>query len=486
MKKLLFLVICLFSYSGIAQTDLPLFDLNNKNIIGTETTQSFAGAPVILIEKEEKEEPEINRAEKLPPPKLTSTPVQIPIKTPMGHKETAAFINHITDIISFIQILDDESIKITEQIQFVTTEDQTVFERFFPVQKSDDIQILSVLRDQTSIPFHEELKKNGRQLTLNKKLPKGVHRITIQYLLKGAITHNKSLADITIPVLSGTQSRMIERLTAMVMLPRKSNFYQKDVLFGSNNITIPETVETTIDRTGNIIFQNTHPLPAYANMKIHLLIDSLPPAPTKEFKPRTIINLVYLGILMFYAVLSILVCRYKKWKKPLAKSKKISPILWIYGMGEVLSKSTIDYLKNQKVSLYSASSSRILPRIAAFFRFNWEYVIGVIILIIATEMMARYYTVTLTRGDKSFLIFFGIMALVIIDIYGTRVELKRLKETLKETLLNTPQGLNLASRDIQTYYIKAVCFDFYALWEKKLISNNPSYQQLSFLRKEKI
>ena len=78
------------------------------------------------------------------------------------------------------------------------------------------------------------------------------------------------------------------------------------------------------------------------------------------------------------------------------------------------------------------------------------------------------------------------MALLVIDIYGTRGELKRLREALRETLLNTPQGLNLAPRDIQTYYIKAVCFDFYTLWEKRLISNNPSYQQLSFLRKEKI
>ena len=347
MKKLLFLIICLFSSYGIAQTDLPLFNLNDPKITGTETAQSFAGAPVILIEKEEKKEPEINRAEKLPPPKLASSPIQIPIKTPMGHKETAAFIDHITDIIFFIQILDDENIKITEQIQFITTKDQTAFERFFPVQQSDDIQILSVLRDQMSVSFREELKENGKQLTLSKKLPKGIHRITVQYLLKGIITHNKSLADITIPVLGGTQSDMIERLTAMVMLPKKSTFYKKDVLFGSNNITIPETIETTIDPTGNIIFQNTHPLPAYTNMKIRLLIDSLPPAPKKEISSYTLIKLVYSGILVFYILLSVLVCRLKKWKKPLAESKKMSPILWMYALGEKLSKNILDYLKNQ-------------------------------------------------------------------------------------------------------------------------------------------
>ena len=486
MKKLFLMIVGLFSIKAMAQADFPLFDLNNQEIIGTEIVQSFSGSPVILIERGKENLPEINQAEKLPPPKLSQNPIQIPIKTPMGHQQKASFINHITDIVSFIQVLDDKNIKITEQIQFVTTDKESSFKRFFPTQKSDDIQILSVKRDQISIPFQEEIKENGKELILKNKLPKGVHRITVQYLLKNRIIHNQSLADITIPVLSGTQSDMIERLAVMIMLPKKSKYYEKEALFGSNNITIPETVEVTLDQAGNIIFQNTHPLPAYTNMKVHVLVDSLPSAPVNQIEMDTQIIIVYLGILVFYTFLSVLVCRFKKWKKPLAESKRISPVLWVAALGKKLSKNILDYLKGQKVCLYGTNTSNIFPRLASYFRFNWEYVMGVIVLIITTEITARYYDIILTAKDKGILILSGVIALIIIDIYGTRVEMNNLKEKLKDVLLNTPQGLNLASRDIQPYYIKAVCFKFNDLWEKRLIANNPSYRQLSFLRKEKI
>ena len=210
MKKFLLGIICLFSLNAVAQTDVPLFDLNNQAIIGTEIDQSFSGSPIILIEKTEEKAPEINRAEKLPPPELTQKSVQIPIKTPMGHQNQAVFINHITDIISFIQILDNDTIEIIEQIQFITTKDQTLFRRSFPDIKSENVQILSVLRDQMPVSFTEEMTREGKEVLLGKKLAKGVHRITLRYLLRGFILHDKSLADITIPVLSGMQTDMIE------------------------------------------------------------------------------------------------------------------------------------------------------------------------------------------------------------------------------------------------------------------------------------
>ena len=104
--------------------------------------------------------------------------------------------------------------------------------------------------------------------------------------------------------------------------------------------------------------------------------------------------------------------------------------------------------------------------------------VGVILLILSTKYIALHYGIEITNILYGLFLLLSLITILIIDYYGTRIQMKHLINILKNILLNELQGLNLAKREIPTYYQIAVCFGFNEVWKKRLLANNPSYQDL--------
>lgn len=497
MKHLILAFLLFFSFTVQAQITNPetLLDINNPDLTQSSTTKTFTGTPAILIEPSQRtQEPKINPADLVPLLALSNKPTEIPIKTLFGHDRTAPYLDHTTDFVVFVQVLDDNTIQIEEQIQFINTKPDQKFKRILSKRITDkngkeinlDIEPVAFYRD--NLPVSLSVSNNTDNLTVAypKTLPTGINRFTIRYLVKGAIFQNKSMADITLP-LSGINWPLItERFSAVLMMPQQTEFYTKELTFGTNNQQISDNYTTQTDIKGNTVYQLTRPLPAFADVRLHTIFDAKNlPKPDRTLSNTTLSLLAYFGILAFYAGLSIAVCRIHKFKEILKKSKKVNPLLWRFEIGKSITPDLQKKIKatSKNLSSFKYLKNKTIGKLFAFIRFNTEYIIGVILLILSVKLVHSYLA-----EEMPSLIWFllgGVLTVLTIDVFGTRPEWQRFAKELKTTLTNTPQGLNLPIREIETYYILAICLDFEQEWTLKLIQNNPTYRDLPFIKKEK-
>ena len=502
---------------GTAQTVTPdaLFDRRNQDIVGDSANVTYTGAPAVLIEPSESPRQSTrNPAEAIPAPKLTSQNITVPIRTPFGHNRTAAFVDHTTDFSVLVQILNNQKIRIEEQIQFVNTEEGKRFSRTFPKRITTPngriterrIQVTNALRDKTPIPLIQDETDDSVTITYDTPLSVGIHRFTLSYLIENTIPQSQSVADILIDLTGTDWPLAVERFSALVLFPQKTTLYQKELLFGINNASVPDSVRIQTDDMGSVLYQLTRPLPAYADIRIHILADAtaIPREAATLFNISSdgMAGIVLALILILYTAASVWVCRHRKWKKPLTDMRRISPLLWRIGCGYPLSVQEIEKI-NQKQRQMGQQKfvfkllektvqnqmgrffTLFILKTAAFIRFNLEYIIGVTLLLLATKWSADYVGATLSGNVILFGGILGVAALLIINRAGTRIELIRFQEVVKTILLNSPQGLNPAPQVLSSYYIISLCLGFGDEWADRLIRNNPAYGRLTFLRKEK-
>ena len=476
MKKMLFFVMILvWSAVCSADTVFPerLLDPNNTDLTKSEIKTTFTGTPAVLIEPTKNQKAIPNRAEQISPPSIPKATIKIPIKTTFGHEQAVSFLDHTTDFTVFIYVLDNQTIRIEEHIQFVSTAENSKFERTFlksytnPSGQVIKTQLtpLSLIPDNARNSFQLSETDDTLTMTYPRNLPKGVHRFKVRYLISGAIRTDHALTDIFLSLTGLNWQQMTERFSVVVFLPKKTTLYTKELLFGSNNQAIPGAVSARVDAVGNVIYQLTHPLPAFADVKLHMILDSasLPTTPSNVIIPKYsyILASIYLCIWVLYVLLSIVTARFKKWKKPLAAAKKLNIKFWQY---------ELRHTPKGYVSFNTA--------ICSFIRFNIEYIVGLSLLITITYIMANEYNIHVDLLLSTVWVLSVVIALPMIDRWGTQSELTHLKNQLKHALLDTPQGLNLAQRDIATYYIIASHLGFGDEWAKRLINNNPAYQDL--------
>ena len=508
------IVAFLFMLTGlgaIAQTISPetLLDINNKQIVGTETSVTYRGGiPAVLIEPTETPTADTEEVTPIPPPP------PIPIHTPFGHERTAAFTDHTPDFVFLIQILDGDTIRVEEKIQLVNTQPTAFFQRVLPQTLSTNgntvrntkIELLNVTADNRPMSINVRDVGTALILTGNKPLSVGIHNVTISYLVHGAIYQNRSVADITLGLTGPAWPLLTERFSVVVLFPRKTEAYQKELLFGSNQVQIPEHFSVQVDENGNSVYQTTHILPAFSDVRLHMIVDAaaIPPVQIpwlQRISSTLIATLICLGIMLLYTMASIATLIYKKHQKPLQDMVRLNPILWQAAMGKIMTRGQADDLIrwqkqsggkvwgiSQTAKFLQHKGTRVLIsaalRLMAFIRFNYEYIIGFTVLIGLTIEYAAYQGISFGTRPTLLLCGIAVVLAILIHRFGVRRDLRNLKNNIQTLLLQTPQGLNLATKTVATYYPYTVCLGFSQEWCRRLRQNNPAYDRLSFLTKE--
>ena len=400
---------------------------------------------------------------------------------------------HTSDFNIIVQVLDDTSIQITEQIQFITTKPDTIFERKLNTvwrhsngrTMKADIRPLAVYRNGRPVRSEHRADETSLTLSLPDKLPTGLHRFTVQYLVTGGILKTPALTEVFLPLTGMHWPLMTERFSVVVLLPKKTPFFVKELLFGSNNQSVPDTVIDQTDPTGALVYQLTRALPAFTDVRLHLTLDkdALPAGDTNRsvWENMSVVG-IYGLILIFYVFLSVISARRRVWDKPLVQSRRLNPLLWLSQISRDLTPRDIEKLDHRlQVAGQTIRGIHLGPRmlkLISFIRFNGEYITGIIIMLGCLLFLSCRHGIRPEAWMTGLVLIESGIALYAIDRFGTKAALENLKHVLQQTLTQTPQGLSLPRRDIPLYLKFAICLGFATMWRDKLIENNPAYKDL--------
>ena len=269
------------------------------------------------------------------------------IKTPFGHKTEAAFVPHTTDFNSIIQILNDSDIMMQQTIQFVNTKGQAHFIRTFELPQNTQIMLINAKRDNKTIDTMQ-VSEDGQKYIFKDSaiLSSGIYSYTLSYLIKGAIQSQGDNYHLRLSLTGIDWALPTERFSAIVLLPKKSAVKSHTLLFGSNNVQIDNSFTSQTDDKG-FMYRLTHPLPAYADVKVDMILDkSMYSFSSAEWLTKHFKHLLFflcLAVLTVYTLLTYwYLIRHKSHHIPAKELKYYSYI----SLRFIMKNETKNFLKN--------------------------------------------------------------------------------------------------------------------------------------------
>lgn len=270
MKYLLSVILCIicFSMSTDVLGSTNVQDLLDINRYLQQKNQPYSGGSFVHIDLPRK----IKTPQKFEPIPLEIQGTYL-IKTPFGKQTEAAFVPHTTDFNSIVQIHDNKDISLNQTIQFVNTSASGSFSRTFDVTNGQNYTLLSATRN--GIPVQMTQTKTQKTWTVSdpQKLPSGIYTYVVSYVIKNALTVQDNTLTVSLSLTGPDWPLPVERFSAVILFPQKTNPIKQNLSFGSNNVVIPSGFVSNIDNNGNISYILTRPLPAYADVKINTVLN---------------------------------------------------------------------------------------------------------------------------------------------------------------------------------------------------------------------
>lgn len=274
-----------------------LLDPSNPDYFKENISQVYKGMPIVKMGGKETKEtgPKLKLSTKK---ELENADIPLnlnyDIKTPFGIKKTAGNTDHTTDFYSKIQVLDNKNVLVHEAIQFVTTKPvkiERVLPLFYKELKETEpykIRVLSFEVNGKNIHYSINQTTDSFQIQSSKEFAPGVHLINFKYIYHNAIQNINSVTRLFLSITGGKWPLPINRFRAIVLYPYSPISYQKNLLFGNNNVLIDENVQKTTDIKGNTLYTTTRPLPAFADIRIFETFDgkNLPISLSEKFTEK--------------------------------------------------------------------------------------------------------------------------------------------------------------------------------------------------------
>lgn len=351
MKKWL-IVFCLMIFPAFAQEiSNDTFNENNPNIIHNNEPREFNGSSFVYIQgisdkaqpKDWMDEVKLRVFGSMEIPKGPSAPTLsskssidnpdlkngIQTKNLFGQSKTTKFVTHTSNWDFIIQLMDENTVSIQENIQFILTEEMSLV-RSWPIPKEK----IAFMRTQIDGKF-VSLDKNNRLPQLNfSQLSPGIHRINLQYVVSIPEVQN-----LILPLTDTNWSLITDNLSGII-LAGKLKLEQPHFFLGDNNVEIPQNFTFLTDNQGNIFFKNDHILPPFVQIQLAGKVKNLSPE-TNE-KRSFILNLPIsvLGfiIILLYLILSGVEIAFSSLTYLLKRFRRIGKNIfsrWFYRMGEI-------------------------------------------------------------------------------------------------------------------------------------------------------
>ncbi len=506
-----FIFVCFLAWTATAQTaDVAnLLNIQNRN---RPQPTVYSGQPFVYIDKTV-EEPVKKTAPEMPEPLSLQHP-DFNITTPFGHKTTAAFIDHTTDFDIIVQVIDADTLLVEERIQFVTTK-PTTFERHIPLTLTNiknarplNVTVIDVKRGNTSI--QPDISRNETALTLSDKTPvqAGVHAYLVRYMVKHALMEQDGSTRLVFSLTGTGWPYPTERFGALVLFPAQTSVFEKNVVFGTNNVAIVDTFTAQTDDKGNTSFRLKRPLPAGADVKIMVFFDGtqLPQPLEADFIqrfPDWFVFTLILGAQIFYIVLSAFLFKMKKKeRKPLkfltswplnvlrfATRRPISTD-WLNKMA-LYAKETKRFQRSTGVlqTLVKYRLTRPIARLIAPIYIGFKYLTTQIVLIAIFGFLAADNAILLSGGQYGLLISGAVLMTVWIVSKGALPHVRRNIAAAESVLLTDDFGLGLSKKASKTlflqYYPYLLATGKENIWRQNQKQYNNDIAEMTFDKEEK-
>ena len=423
------------------------------------------------------------------------------ITTPFGNKTQAAFVPHTTDFTNIVQILGDGSIVITQTIQFVSTKEKINFSRTFN-KTNATFTLLQAIRNGeeiSSIKSEQSPKVWRWQDTTS--LPSGIHSYTFTYLVKNAFQRT---SDNTLRLnlsLTGVDWDLpVERFSCIILIPNATPPLNHALKFGSNNLEINEAFNAVIDNDGNISYSLTHPLPAFADVKLDITFPSnMLTKPTFleqiEASLSHFLFLLCLLTLLTYTLLTKLYLKYHKTAKiPLNDLSYYSIISLRHMTNHKLSPSFFkilnSYMVHTKKKRGNMKENSIFLKLFIFLNVMRKYLITMGIIIMLTVFQSSNTGFSLNYLEIVLLIITAICLNLWLYKNAEKPYIKKLMNTLMDTLLTTDIGFGLGKNSLKAiflrYYPYALAMEKQKEWKELICSYNFDITDCEFCQQEGI
>ncbi|MBR5130759.1 MAG: DUF2207 domain-containing protein [Alphaproteobacteria bacterium] len=459
-KKILTIcALIIISTVAVAKSSNPE-DLLNITNYQKNQNKPYQGGTFVYIDlpQENKTKTEFNPIPLLP----TGTYI---IKTPFGHKTEAAFVPHTTDFVSIIHILNDTDIMMQQTIQFVNTKGKATFSRIFDLPDNVQISLIESKRDNKSIDTISVSQVDQKWILKdNAILSSGIYSYTISYLIKGAIQPHGNGKQIRISLSGSHWNLPTERFSAIILFPTNVSIKSHTLLFGTNNVQIKDGFTSKTDNK-NITYHLSHPLPAYADVKIDILLDKF--VSTKSFIEKLsqyfnhFLFFLCLGVLIIYAFLTRLYLSHHKEKYiPIKELSYYSYISLRFVMGSVSNyflEAIICYLKSIKKETKTPKFLLLYPSfisIFAFINIMRKYLLTMGLIIGLTIFQATNIGFTLTMAETISLVIIMIILNIWLYYTGEKKYIKNKMNKLIKILFESDITFGASLSSLKALYLR--------------------------------
>ena len=194
------------------------------------------------------------------------------IVTPIGGQtRSVSWVTYTPDFNFIVHVLSNGDVLVEEYIQLMLTEPERmpVFKRTLPA----GVEILKSVHNGKPVFLTQTDSKNGSVFEDSETLSTGVHNFHILYRLPDFLTKQGKKSAFTLSLTGIDWPFSVESVNALFLFPTKIEGIESQVLFGSNNVSIPDAVSLRTDTAGNVFFTLKQPLPAFADVKLKASFD---------------------------------------------------------------------------------------------------------------------------------------------------------------------------------------------------------------------
>ena len=195
------------------------------------------------------------------------------IITPIGHQTySVPWFTYTPDFSFIVHVFSNGDVLVEEYIQLMLADQERmpVFTRTLP----DRAEILKVIHNNRPISLTKNLSNQEAVWTDSEKLSTGIHNFHILYRLPAFLKEDKNQSSFMLSLTGVRWPFSVERLNALFLFPTKIEKAETQVLFGSNNVLIPDAISLKTDENGNIFLTLKQPLPAFADVKLKTSFES--------------------------------------------------------------------------------------------------------------------------------------------------------------------------------------------------------------------
>ena len=413
------------------------------------------------------------------------------------HQETrSAFIPHISNFMAIIQILNRDQLIVNENVTLINTKENNSWTRHIALQPLSSAKFVSFMQNGQVQSVTTEEQIGDVTFTSAIPLDIGVNHIVFKYTVQKPFIGN----EFNFNLIGSDSPWPIEQFKTLVLFPAAMQLTGTKLLFGNNQMDIPDIYSQKTDSRSNTNFTINRVVPPRAKIQLHMQFDvnTLP-------KPDQLNTHLWIlwgtGILLIlYWILfgwwerrTIRKGRLPKIKYPhslLSLAQQLSTIMtpqkWqqLIRFGEK-NNWPLQKLNAEKDAFEKTPRKAVIEAaLSNFIMLIFEPFVGTTLLVIGAALTLYYVQESYPLRGLLILVIFAVLGLYLLYALSLKQTRRLYWQRKLAQLSNKTILTGLTSMQVRQIYPLFILTQKNEEWRKNLIKTNPKIAQETHLYKE--